>query len=212
MRYLKTIQAQYAASKKLNGILSTFEGVINLDKFTDDFLTQVWDISTASTYGLDVWGKIVGITRYLGVEDDPDFLGFDEAMVANEKGYPQPFNISPFYNELTPTSVVKLSDDIYRKLILSKAFSNITDATIPAINKFLLMLFKNRGRVYCTDNHDMTMNIVFEFYPTSAEQAIIKKLDIMPIPSGVDVRFVIAPTPNFGFSKDTYPADDGAFY
>lgn len=212
MNYLKTVQAQYAASKKLNGILSTFEGIINLDKFTDDFLTQVWDISTASTYGLDVWGKIVGISRYLEVEDGLDYLGFDETQVSNETGYPQPFNISPFYNELTPTSVVKLSDDIYRRLILSKAFSNIADATIPAINKFLLMLFKNRGRVYCTDNRNMTMNIVFEFYPTAAEQAIIRKLDIMPIPSGVDVHFVIAPTPNFGFAEDTYPADEGTFY
>lgn len=212
MSYIKTVQAQYAASKKLTAILSTFEDVINLEKFTDIFLTQVWDISTAQTYGLDVWGKVVGVSRYLEVEEEADYLGFGEALTTTEEGYPQPLDVSPFFNELTPTSVVKLSDDIFRKLILAKAFSNITDATIPAINKFLLMLFEGRGRVYCTDNRDMTMNLVFEFYPTTAEQAIIKKLDIMPIPSGVDVHLVLAPTPNFGFAEDAYPADDGTFY
>uniref|UniRef100_A0A1A9VZ42 Uncharacterized protein n=1 Tax=Glossina brevipalpis TaxID=37001 RepID=A0A1A9VZ42_9MUSC len=206
------IQAQYAASPALNAVIATFEQAVSLERFTDTFLTALWDIETAQTYGLDIWGKIVGVSRYLTVEDTPDYLGFDEAEITAIDGYPQPFDVSPFYAGLQPSSVVRLTDDAYRKLIRAKAFGNITDATLPSINRFLRILFTDRGKVYCTDGRDMTMNIVFEFPPTPSDLAILKTLAVMPVPSGVEVRFIIAPTPNLGFAADTYPMDEGTFY
>ncbi|WP_243677243.1 DUF2612 domain-containing protein [Sodalis glossinidius] len=157
-------------------MIATFEQAVSLERFTDTFLTALWDIETAQTYGLDIWGKIVGVSRYLTVEDTPDYLGFDEVEITAIDGYPQPFDVSPFYAGLQPSSVVRLTDDAYRKLIRAKAFSNITDATIPSVNRFLRILFTDRGKVYCTDGRDMAMNIVFEFPPTPSDLAILKTL------------------------------------
>ncbi|WP_245677300.1 DUF2612 domain-containing protein [Candidatus Arsenophonus triatominarum] len=44
------------------------------------------------------------------------------------------------------TRKIRLADNAYRTLILSKAFSNISIATIPEINRFLRFLFKGRRR------------------------------------------------------------------
>ncbi|HBC7422545.1 TPA: DUF2612 domain-containing protein [Serratia marcescens] len=59
----KTTQVQYSASPGINGIIASFEAAESLDDFTDEFLTCVWDIDTCGTFGLDIWGKIVGVSR-----------------------------------------------------------------------------------------------------------------------------------------------------
>nr|WP_281181211.1 DUF2612 domain-containing protein [Candidatus Arsenophonus triatominarum] len=46
------------------------------------------------------------------------------------------------------TRKIRLADNAYRSLILSKAFSNISIATIPEINRFLRFLFKERGEAF----------------------------------------------------------------
>lgn len=211
MNYVKTVQAQYSSRPRLNNLIATFEQALNLDDFSEAFLSRVWDIDTCETYGLDCWGKIVGVSRYMRVEEDFDYFGFLQAVI-NGVDYPEPFSTSPFYAGQISTKTVRLSDDAYRQLIKAKAFANITNATIPQFNKFLSILFEGRGRCYCTDNRDMTMNIVFEFVPDEYEVAIMKNLEIMPIPSGVLMRILIAPYPYFGFSDDAEPFDVGPFF
>ncbi len=57
MRNVKdTILTQYADSQKLRSLIETFNAALDLNEFTEEFITSVWDISTADTYGLDVWG------------------------------------------------------------------------------------------------------------------------------------------------------------
>ena len=191
MSYEKTIQTQYSASPVLNGIISTFEGAESLDDFVDEFLVRVWDIDTCESFGLDMWGKIVGAPRYLSVDDDLNYFGFNEARNPTTPNYSQPFNQAPFYNSEPLSNVVRLEDEPYRRLIKAKAFTNITDATIPSINRFLMMLFKGVGKVYCTSGRDMTMAVVFEFVPSLSDVAIVQNTDAMPIPSGVSVSIVI---------------------
>lgn len=206
-----TILTQYSASKKLLSIIDTFNQAINLDDFTDDFISKVWDLTTCETFGLDMWGKIVGISRYINAPIESSSFGFYEAEDSNPD-YPTPFNDSPFFGGIQETTNVRLGDDAYRTLIFCKAFTNISIATIPDINKFLKILFYQRGRAYCVNYRDMTIGITFEFELAPYEESILTNYDVTPVPSGVLVNIRQVVSPYFGFSSDAYPFNDGTFY
>ncbi|VEB99918.1 Protein of uncharacterised function (DUF2612) [Cedecea lapagei] len=212
MKWEETILTQYSSSNKLLSIISTFDQAISIDEFTESFINDVWDVSTNGSYGLDVWGKIVGVSRYITSEIDNNSFGFSEANSGDKFAYPSPFNDEPFYAGVQETNSVRLGDDAYRTLILCKAFSNISIATIPEINKFLVMLFKGRGKAYSIDFGDMTMGIVCEFFLAPFEKAILENFDVLPIPSGVLAITRQIVTPYFGFTKDSHPFNDGTFY
>ncbi|EPE7077358.1 DUF2612 domain-containing protein [Cronobacter sakazakii] len=211
MSWEDTILTQYSASTKLLSIIDTFNQAISLDDFTDEFITKVWDLTTNETFGLDIWGKIVGIGRYITAPIDSGSFGFSEAD-NGASDYPLPFNDSPFYAGVQETTSVRLADDAYRTLILCKAFSNISIATIPDINKFLKMLFSGRGRAYCVNYRDMTIGITFEFALAPYEESILTNYDVVPVPSGVQLNISQVVPPYFGFADDAYPFNDGTFF
>ncbi|MCZ4989910.1 DUF2612 domain-containing protein [Escherichia coli] len=105
-----------------------------------------------------------------------------------------------------------MSDDAYRTLIFCKAFTNISIATIPEINRFLNILFYQRGRAYCVNYRDMTIGITFEFNLAPYEESILTNYDVTPVPSGVQVNIKQIVSPYFGFATDAYPFNDGTFY
>ncbi|EOD3494032.1 DUF2612 domain-containing protein [Cronobacter malonaticus] len=210
MSWEETILTQYSASTKILSIIDTFNQSISLDDFTDEFITKVWDLTTNETFGLDIWGKIVGIGRYITAPIDSDSFGFSEAD-SGDSDYPLPFDDSPFYAGTQETTSVRLEDDAYRTLIMCKAFSNISIATIPEINKFLKMLFSGRGRAYCVNYRDMTIGITFEFALAPYEESILRQYDVIPVPSGVQLNINQIVPPYFGFADDAYPFNDGTF-
>ncbi|EFB9895778.1 DUF2612 domain-containing protein [Escherichia coli] len=206
-----TILTQYSASKKLLSVIDTFNQAVSLDDFTDEFIKKVWDLTTCESFGLDMWGKIVGISRYIVAPIDSDSFGFSEADDGSTD-YPSPFNDSPFYGGVQETTNVRLGDDAYRTLIFCKAFANISIATITDINKFLKILFYQRGRAYCVNYRDMTIGITFEFELAPYEESILTNYEVMPVPSGVLVNIRKIMSHYFGFASDAYPFNDGTFY
>ena len=211
MSWEDTVLTQYSASPKILSIIDTFNQAVSLDDFTDEFITKVWDLTTNETFGLDVWGKIVGIGRYISAPIDSDSFGFSEAD-NGASDYPLPFNDSPFYAGTQETTSVRLGDDAYRTLILCKAFSNISIATIPEINRFLRMLFGQRGRAYCVNYGGMTIGITFEFALSPVEESILTNYEVVPVPSGVQLNITQIVPPYFGFSEDAFPFNDGTFF
>lgn len=211
MNWQESVLTQYSSSSNLLSVIDTFNQAVSIDEFSDDFVTQVWDLMTNGTYGLDVWGKIVGIGRYINAPIDSDSFGFSEAD-AGASDYPLTFNDAPFYAGVQETTSVRLSDDAYRTLIMCKAFSNISIATIPEINRFLKILFANRGRAYCVNYRDMTIGITFEFALAPYEVSILTNYDVVPVPSGVQLNISQVVPPYFGFADDAYPFNDGTFF
>ncbi|MBW5853240.1 DUF2612 domain-containing protein [Yersinia enterocolitica] len=205
-----TILTQYSASNRILSIIDTFNQAVSLSDFTDEFIEKVWDITTCETFGLDMWGKVVGVSRYIRAEIDNDCFGFSEADDGG--GYPSPFGDSPFYAGTQETETVRLSNEAYRTLILCKAFSNISIATIKDMNRFLTMLFLDRGRAYCADYGDMRMGIICEFKLEPFEISILENYEVLPIPSGVLVSLRQIVSPYFGFAPDAYPFNDGTFF
>src|SRR5579871_5512746 len=65
--YLQTIISQYANSPILTQLIANFDQYIDPTKNLDAFFDLIWNVDTAQGYGLDVWGRIVGVTRVLQV-------------------------------------------------------------------------------------------------------------------------------------------------
>src|SRR5205814_2631854 len=121
-----------ANSPRLLAILQSFSEAIAADALSDLFFDAIWNIETAGSYGLDFWGRVVNVRRTLYVPGGQtgNLFGFEEEGVGVVFGFNQwPFNT---LNTLTPNYV--LGDDDYRRLILVKALSNISDRSIPSMN------------------------------------------------------------------------------
>jgi len=186
-----TILTQYADSPKLKSIIYSFNEAVGIDRFINDFYEMVWDINTADTYGLDVWGKIVVVSRQLTLTENKIVFGFGEALsTPSALDDPQPFDQAPFYTSDVLTSTVTLTNDVYRKLIMMKAAANISDCTIPNLNKLLSYMFSDRGRCYVRNDGDMKMSYVFEFLLTQPDLAIVQSSGALPAPVGVTVNIV----------------------
>lgn len=186
-----TILRQYAGDPVIRSIIESFNQAVGIEDFIDNFYDMVWNIQTAGTYGLDMWGKIVVVSRLLTVDDNEQYFGFGEAQSdpITIDG-PQPFNQAPFYTGVRSTSTVSLTNDAYRKLIILKAAANISDCTIPNLNRLLAFMFGDRGRAYVREDGDMQMSYVFEFALTTVELAIVKSSGAIPKPAGVLVNIV----------------------
>lgn len=186
-----TILTQYADSPKLKSMIYSFNEAVGIDGFIDDFYDMIWNIETCGTYGLDVWGKIVVVSRLLTVNETQIYFGFGEATseppVLDD---PQPFNQAPFYNGTQLTSTVSLSNDVYRKLIMMKAAANISDCTIPNMNELLNYMFGGSGKCYVRNDGNMTMSYVFEFKLSTSELAIVQSSGALPAPVGVTVNII----------------------
>lgn len=182
----RTIISQYQQSPTITALIEAFNQWIDPKTNIDDFYRLCWNVDTAEGYGLEIWGRIVGVGRNLKIAGGK-YFGFDEATNISA----DPFNQSPFYSGETLTSNVLLEDDGYRSLILTKALANICDGSIPAINQLLINLFPGRGNVYVTDGGDMTMTYTLTFEPTPMEAAIIEQSGILPKPTGVSATMVM---------------------
>lgn len=188
MSWEETILRQYSGLDKINNLIDTFSQAVSIDDFTEEFITDVWDVTTALTYGLDVWGKIVNISRYVTADTSGGYFGFQGTLTsAPEATFPHPFNQKPFYSgdKVKSTDNIRLEDNAYRTLILAKAFANISLATIPEMNKYFTMLFSGRGKAYIVNNKDMTITLKVNFPLYAYEKSILQNYDVIPIPSGV---------------------------
>jgi hypothetical protein len=179
----QTIIAQFQNSPTLRQLIENANTYLDPGPDIDNFYNYVWNVATAQGYGLDVWGRIVGVSRVLQVANDGAF-GFAEAR-PGVAGFGQ-----GVFGTGGPTTVsYALQDSDFRTLIYAKALANISDCSIPSINNILLQLFPGRGNCYCTDGLDGTMTYTFSFSLTAVELAIIFQSGAVPKPAGV--RFTV---------------------
>lgn len=205
----KTIISQYQNSPILIKLIQNFNAYIDPSKDIEAFLSLIWNVNTANSYGLDIWGQIVNVSRILTIEATPDYLGFK-----NSASDWQPFGQAVFFAGDEATTSYRLSDDAYRTLIMVKALTNISRATSGTINTLLTNLFSDRGRCYVMDDGDMRMHFVFEFALESYELAIITSSGVFPRPSGVKC-YVLPSVSNFGFQtpgNEYEPFGQGVFF
>ena len=147
-----------------------------------DFYTQVWNITTASGYGLDRIGRVVGVSRIISIPYAAADFGFKEAGSNTPLG---PGGSAPFWDGTLSGNNYRLADSAFQTLILVKALSNITVCSSQAINQMLQTLFGSQGRCYCHDLGNMQMSIVFEFPLSLIDFYILVESKALSRPSGV---------------------------
>ncbi len=152
-----TIASQYANSPILTNLIQSWNAAIDPTQLLDTFYDNMWNPQTAIAYGLDVWGRIVGLTGRVITITGPVFFGF--------QGNPQAvgFNQAPFYNGAGITSNYVLDDETFRRVIFAKALANISDGSIQSLNHILLTLFEGRGNCWVTDASPSPLATFFGF-------------------------------------------------
>lgn len=162
-------------------------------------ITGVLDIDTAVGVNLDLVGKHVGQSRILPEITPRGLFGFEGATGA--KG----FSLSgdgggKWYRHGDPIAdSVVLNDDDYRFLIRCRVTRNYMVGTMPDIESALSFIFD--GNAHAFDQYDMSFIVVIrDAGITDFKRYAITKLDILPRPAGVRIRFVIAADAvSFGF-------------
>jgi hypothetical protein len=198
--YWQTILSQYANSPVLTDMIGSMNAALDPTQFFNDLYNDIWNVNTAQGYGLDVWGRIVGVTRNLNIPSPVTgtFFGFEEA--GSWLGFGQAgggFFAGSTGSGAQLTTSFTLQDPDFRTLIFAKAGANISNGSIPAINNLLMNLFPGRGTVYVQDNQNMTLTYVSLFPLTTIELVILQQSNVLPNPTGVVVNFLqIPPIPN----------------
>lgn len=184
-----TVISQYANSGVLTTLLGNWFDALDQTEDLDEFYDLIWNVATSQGYGLDVWGRIVGVTRNLQVATLPiGFLGFEEAGNSS-----QSFGFGVWYSGSGSSTGFSLEDPDFRTLIFAKALSNISDGSNASINQILLALFPGRGNCFVIDNENMSMVYQFDFALSAVELAIIGQTGVLPKPGGVSAT--ISQTP-----------------
>lgn len=181
-----TVISQYANSPIITQLCENLADSINPSTNFDLFYDSMWNIDTATGYGLDVWGRILKVTRTLSVPTSDQYLGFAQGVPGS-----YPFGQGTFFSGQGATNNFNLDDPSYRVLLFAKALANICDGSVYAINAILKNLFKNRGNCYVVDGLNMTMMYVFQFSLTPVELAIVGSSGVLPRTSGVSATISV---------------------
>lgn len=191
----------------INSLITNAVNYMDTNEAINKFYDYVYNIKTARGFGLDIWGRILGQNRFLQTTAEDAWFGFNDAV-----GF-FPFDDGVFFASENSTSNYRLSDESFRTLIIVRAFSNLSQTTIPNMNYILTTIFSGRGKVYVVDEGNMEIKIVFGFGLRGYEKAIVSS-DAVPHPCGVKVRMqYIDATKLLGFDGSlAQPLGQGAFF
>lgn len=187
----RTVISQYANSPTLLQLVDSFAGYVEQSANFANFYSFVWNVDTAQGFGLDIWGRIVNVSRLLIIPTSARYVGFQDGTGPGVGTDVEPFSADgTWYVPGAGTEAYLLEDAPYRQLILTKALANIVNTTVPAFNKLLQNLFPGRGNPYVITSGVMAMEFHFDFTLTPIELAILEQSGAVPVPPGVSFTIV----------------------
>lgn len=177
----------------------------NQTAFWGNWITDVFDLRTANSFGLSVWSIILELPLIVSIAPAP--------MGQLPFGF-EAFNKNFTFGNFKPQAqgIQTLTPDQARIALRLRYFQLQSRGTIPEINRFMKYLFKETGAVWVVDGSTpMTIKYVFAFVPSSQLQFVLEQYDILPRPAGVGVSYVIAPPEPWGFDAPHPNFDHGNF-
>jgi hypothetical protein len=113
----RTIISQYGASPTIQAIIESINDCIDPRVNIQNFQNAIWNVDTAFGRGLDIWGKIVGVSRLLRIPSNLNTFGFTNTSIPDDW---RPFGQGTFSTGNPTSQTYLLPDDAYRVLILRK--------------------------------------------------------------------------------------------
>jgi hypothetical protein len=201
---LQAILWQYTTAENLIGLLTAKQDWYNTNQnaFWQDWYTDVFDLSTANEFGLTVWSIILGLPLFVNnpPPDGTPIFGFDDQTGFN-------FNNGIFGD----TETYQLPLETKRIALQLRYFQLTGSGTVPEVNRMLAYVFRNYGKAWLMDYHDMAQEYVFDFPVTFDLKYLFNNYDILPRPAGVSSTWIDATLVYFGFAPDDYNFDNGIF-
>jgi hypothetical protein len=179
---------------------------LNQSEFWNNWVRDVFNIDTANTFGLAVWGRILDVA--MQVTSAPDVGKFAWGFGSNNAN----FENGNFGNKSSNT--IGLTVEQQRMIIRLRYFKLTSRGTVPETNRFLKQLFTDtgQGRVFVTDPYDMSfVTYFFEQAPDGQVQFILDHYDLLPRPAGVGIKYQVQTRPSFGFSSNHLNFENGNF-
>lgn len=199
---LRTVLWQYDRAEALQAILRRKNEWMEskVAGFWEWWRREVFDLDTATDFGLSVWSIILEVP-----------LGFDVPASG-----PRPvFGFGPFNQNFTNGNFgrdvagsMALSTSQKRLVLKLRYFQLISRGTVPEMNHFLRVLF---GDAHAVDNLDMSFSVVFRYVPTPDVMFILNEFDLLPRPAGVKLNLLIDPLNVFGFAPYYQNFENGGF-
>lgn len=195
--------SQYANSPKYVAIYNGLCEIFSNAKTMEDWYNVVFNLKTASGYGLDIWGKILNQGRQFSYEEGGVtqyvFLGGEQTIDGI-------------------TYSAEYMEEMYRMALFLKALTYITNCTLASLNSLLQYYFRdrinaeNKQNVYVINYGTMEIRYVFQFYVSKIEKSIFTS-DVMPRPTGVLANFEFVPYGEYmGFFVDNIADPDDQPY
>jgi|ERR1700744_3591230 len=193
---LRGVTWRYDNSKNLIKLLTLKQQWYNEnhDKFWNDWINQVFDLTNANNFGCAVWAFILNVPiSVLGLQQNTRLWGFD-AFRANfadstqDPPNPSSGNFPPVSEEGAITSLIES-----RWALRLKYYAHTTPRTVTGLNAMLADVF-GQGNAYVLDNEDMTMTYVFNISISTLFQNAMIQFDLIPKVAGVKIILQV-PTP-----------------
>lgn len=188
------IQAQYRGTnidELLNGIIEIKKKYIlnAMKSLYNDNLS----LSTAKGIGLDLWGNLLHLSRYIPTESEKDTFQYFNFNAKN-------FQKLIFYDYTAPTYSF-LSDNYFKELLILLYRGFWVFPSIPKLNEFSQETFNNYGKVVVRDTTDMSYQVyVFSNKIPLWLKFMFANYDILPRPAGVGFKVIERILRRFGFN------------
>lgn len=161
-------------------------------RFWEKWYQDVFNLNTATQFGLVVWMKILGVEEPIRftevVKDNFGFDGGTGVQSYDEAGFAFLFNN------------VVLQEQTVRSFLLMRWFVLTENLSVYNINKMLARLFGDNF-AFVTDNGDMTIGYTFAFAPSSELELLLNSTSFLPRPAGVKmIGWTSVPRDAFGFN------------
>lgn len=177
---------QYNNADKLIDLISKKQEWydVNQSQFWSDWYTNVFDLSTADSFGLSVWSIILGIPYFILIGELGPIWGFNEVPEINDNQNFENGNFSDIGNRI----ILDVEDQ--RILLQLRYYQLISRGERLETNVFLNRLFNNpdgpyQGGAWMVDNLDMTITYYFNCDISEPLLNVIKQYEVLPIPAAV---------------------------
>lgn len=174
----------------------------NQSKFWEDWVRDVFDLSTANDFGLAIWGRILAVplVAQAPASGNRPVFGFGP--------HNRNFNHGTLGRD---TSGVAGLTTEQKRLVLFLRYARLTSrGTVPEINAILKRVFGEYGPAHVLDGRDMTLTYVFGFVPPSSVRFVLENFDLLPRPAGVASEILVQPAEVFGFAPYYLNFNNGA--